>query len=293
MSILILGSNGQLGGELVSAFGERAIGATRSELDICDKEAVSRCLEVVRPSIVINSAAFTAVDAAESRTDEARLVNATAPGYLAASCRHIGARLIHFSTDYVFDGSKSSPYVESDPVCPINAYGQTKLEGEQAVLAADPRNFVFRLSWVYSTHGRNFALTMLWLAREGKPIRVVDDQIGSPTNAWHIADAVQRIAYSLVTSDDPGGLLHLSAGGQTSWAGFARYLLQAALNDGAPAVELITTADFPTPARRPAFSVLSNERVEKRFGVRLPEWQDQADRWAEGVMGEGVTGSRQ
>ncbi len=258
----------------------------RSEADLLSPFGFGELVERYRPEIVINAAADTAVDQAETEPSSSRVANAVAPAVLARACREAGARLIHFSTDYVFAGDKGAPYTEDDPVSPVNAYGRYKLEGEQAVLGEDPRHLVFRLSWVYATHGRNFALTMLRLAREGRPIRVVDDQIGSPTYAQFIAEAVASVAGRLLASpEEIGGLYHLTASGETSWHGFAVALLQEALGSAAPGAEAIPTSAYPTPTPRPAYSVLDNAKLAARFGVSFPDWRAQVSAWAVDLAG--------
>jgi dTDP-4-dehydrorhamnose reductase len=289
--VLVLGPTGQVGGELLSLLGPGALGVGRDEADLLKPETLREVVARHQPTIVVNAAADTAVDRAETEIETARSANAIGPATLATGCAEAGARLIHFSTDYVFDGTKGEPYEETDATCPINAYGQTKLEGEQAVLAADPRHVVIRLSWVYSTRGRNFALTMLRLAREGRPIRVVSDQIGSPTYARYIAEGAAAVIQNLMEQPaTEGGLFHLTAAGSTSWAGFAQALLDEALGESAPNVEPIPTTSFPTPAKRPAYSVLSNEKVAHRFGVRLAPWEDQVARWAANIASPGERG---
>jgi dTDP-4-dehydrorhamnose reductase len=279
--ILVLGATGQVGYELVrtlAPLGE-VVAPTRDQVNLSEPSSFDFVV-LRRPDIVVNAAADTAVDRAESHFEECRRANAVGPTMLAEACQSVGARLIHYSTDYVFDGASQAPYLESDPTSPVNAYGRAKLEGESGVLAADPRHLVLRLSWIYSWRGRNFALTMLRLAREGKPIRVVDDQVGSPTYAPDIAGATAGIVSQLIDRPtEPGGLHHLTSSGQTSWCGFARALLREALGDDAPPVEPIPTEAFPTPAARPRYSVLSNDRIRERFGIQMPNWEEALSRW--------------
>lgn len=277
--VLLLGASGQVGTALRVLLPVEI--PPREEADLSRPEGFGPLIGRYRPALVINAAADTAVDRAETDPEPARVANAEAPAVLADVCRGAGARLIHFSTDYVFPGDGTRSYTEDDPVAPVNAYGRFKLEGEQAVLAADPRHLVFRLSWVYSTHGRNFALTMLRLAREGKPIRVVDDQVGSPTYAHFIASAVATISERILESPgELGGLYHLSAAGETSWHGFAVALLNEVLGEQAREVEPISTAAFPTPAARPRYSVLDNAKIAARFGIEMPNWRSQLTAWA-------------
>lgn len=281
-TILILGSTGQVGYELLRRDwpGFEVRGLSRPEIDLTQPYTLTEPIHALKPTILINAAADTAVDRAESETEAARLANSVAPEVMAIACSQVGSRLIHFSTDYVFNGLGNRPYQESDPVGPVNTYGLLKLEGEQAVLADSDRHLVFRLSWVYSTRGRNFALTMLRLAREGKPIRVVADQVGSPSYAKSIAHSVQAAVFKLNENHDEGGLFHLTANGSTSWHGFASTLLEKALGEETPEVAPIPTSAFPTPAKRPAYSVLDNSHFEKRFGITVPTWEAQLERWA-------------
>jgi len=284
--ILVLGASGQVGFELcrtATLIGD-VLGLTRKDADLSNPDTLRRAIELDRPDFVINAAADTAVDAAEANLEKSRAANSFAPKVVAESCREIGARMIHFSTDYVFDGTKGRPYVEGDETNPVNAYGRSKLEGEEAVLAADPRHLVLRLSWVYSWRAKNFALTMLRLAKEGKPIRVVADQTGSPSYAPHIAQAVAYMVDLLSASpNDPGGLYHLTSPGHTTWHGFATTLLDLAMDGRAPHIEPIPTSAFPTPAKRPAYSVLNSDKAFERFGVRLPNWEKGVQDWAQRV----------
>jgi len=279
--ILLLGANGQVGYELIRPLMElgELILFTRANIDLADADSIKEALRIAKPDLVVNAAADTVVDRAETQFEVSRAINGLAPIALSEVCQEIRARLIHFSTDYVFDGQKRDPYTETDSTNPVNAYGRAKLEGEEAVLASDERNFVFRLSWVYSYREKNFALTMLRLAREGKPIRVVDDQIGSPSYAPHIAQAVAQVIGEF-GPNEPGGLFHMTSQGHTSWHGFAQALFNEALGDRAPVVEPIPTSAYPTPAKRPAYSVLSSEKLRQRFGVSLPSWEEGVKEWA-------------
>jgi len=278
--ILVFGGTGQVGGELKRLLGDEAFFPERSDYDLLEPTTMTVLIQTLRPQMVINAAADTRVDLAESEPRNAFRANAATIEFLAHATYRAGGRLLHFSTDYVFDGAARSPYREEDVTGPIGVYGEAKLRGEQAVLEYSP-HVVLRLSWVYGTVGRNFALTMLRLAREGKTIRVVDDQIGSPTYARCIAEGAAEVARQMVADPKgPGGLYHLSAGGSTSWFGFASALLPLVLGEAAPEVHPIPTSQFPTPARRPAYSVLDNRAIGERFGVRLPDWQAQMERWA-------------
>jgi dTDP-4-dehydrorhamnose reductase len=287
MRILLLGAAGQLGTELhkrLPALGELHV-ATRSgaladgsrceRVDFDAPQAIAPLIERLAPHIVVNAAAYTAVDQAETDADAAYRANAVGPGILADACRRCEARLVHFSTDYVFDGRARRPYREDDPVAPLGVYGASKRAGEEAVLASGARHLVLRTAWVYAAHGRNFLRTMLRLAADRSELRVVDDQIGSPTPASVIAEATVEI---LVPDLDVGGLFHLTTRGQTSWRGFADAIVEGAYSRGLlprrPAVVPITTSEFPTAAARPAWSVLDCSRLCDTFGIRLPQWQD-------------------
>ena len=266
MKILLTGASGQVGAELartLAPLGE-LIAVDRARMDLANRDAVAATVRAVRPDLIVNPAAYTAVDAAESDVATATAVNAIAPGILAEEAKRSGAALVHFSTDYVFDGEKPGPYVETDAPHPINVYGRTKLAGEKAIAAAGGRHLVFRTSWVYAARGRNFLTTIQRLARERPELRVVDDQRGAPTSARAIADGVAQV---LAKKDWQVGLYHLSCAGETSWYGFAKAIV------GDTRLVPITSADYPTPARRPKNSVLSNEKLEATFGVRLPDWQ--------------------
>lgn len=280
--VLLFGANGQVGGELVRTLqplGDLIV-APRELYDLLRPESLEAVVKSERPDLVVNAAADTVVDR-KNFFEDGLIANRQAPGRLAQACESLGARLIHYSTDYVFDGEKRTPYTETDPTNPVNAYGNAKLGGERRVLEAGPRHLVLRLSWVYSTRGRNFALTMLRLAREGKPIRVVDDQWGAPTYARAIAEGTAVVAENLLREPSAeGGLYHLSCAGETTWRRFAQTLLMAALGADAPNVEPISTDAYPSSVRRPAYSVLSNEKIRGRFGVTMPSWEAGVARWA-------------
>lgn len=273
MKILLLGRSGQVGAALaplLRRFGP-VFAPTHTEVDLARPDSVRDAVRACSPSLIVNAAAYTAVDRAESEPELAHAVNADALGVLAREASRYDALLVHYSTDYVFDGTKSAPYVEDDAPAPLGVYGQTKLAGEQAVLASDCRHLIFRTSWVYAATGRNFLLTMLRLAREQPRLRVVDDQRGAPTSARAIArGTVQALDYAL---GDSGldGVYHMTAGGQTSWHGFASAILARAGLD--TPVDPIPTSAYPTPARRPLNSLLDNARLAARFGVRLPDWE--------------------
>lgn len=288
MNILLLGKNGQVGWELQRALAPlgRITACDSDECDLADPAALRDLVRAVHPDAIVNAAAYTAVDRAESERDLAWAVNAAAPGVLAEEATRLDAWLVHYSTDYVFDGSKSGAYGEEDATAPLSVYGASKLAGEQAIAASGCRYLIFRTSWVYAARGGNFARTMLRLAQERESLRVVGDQFGAPTAAELIADVT---AHCLRDAVRPGGdaclgLYHLVAGGETSWHGYARFVLQQAVEAGielrcAPDdVHAITTAEYPTPARRPANSRLDTARLQRVFGLTLPDWTYHARR---------------
>jgi dTDP-4-dehydrorhamnose reductase len=259
MRILITGAHGMLGRDLVDAAraaGHEPRGLSRAECDITDELALRRVLDDARPDVVVNCAAWTDVDGAEADEAGALAINATGPGRLAAAATAVGAWTVHVSTDYVFDGGKRTPYLESDPVGPLSAYGRTKLAGERAVAAAAPEaHTIVRTAWLFGVHGRSFPATMLRLAAERDELAVVDDQVGSPTFTGDLAEALVALA-----ADPPTGVIHVAAQGQCSWCEFARAIVAAGGHGDTTRVRAITTAEYPTPAPRPAFSVLRSER---------------------------------
>jgi dTDP-4-dehydrorhamnose reductase len=270
LRILLTGGNGQVGWELrktLAPLGEIAAPG-RAVLDLRDAKRIRETLRDTNPDVIVNAAAYTAVDKAESERDAASAVNAVAPGILAEEAKKSGALLVHYSTDYVFDGEKPAPYVEEDEPNPLNVYGASKLAGERAIAASGCRHLILRTSWVYGPRGSNFMLTMLRLARERPELRVVDDQVGAPTSSLAIARATAQVLR-------PGahGLYHLAAAGQTSWCGFARAILKRA--GIATPVTAIRTADYPTPARRPRNSRLNCARLRADFGLALAPWEEQ------------------
>jgi len=281
MRILITGGAGQLGWELrraLAIFGE-VVAPTRDLLDLASADSIAAAVRGVRPGLIVNAAAYTAVDKAESESGLAMKINGEAPRILADEAASQGAALIHYSTDYVFDGRKAEPYREGDEAAPVNVYGRTKLAGEQGVMAATSPYFIFRTSWVYGSRGRNFLLTMLRLGRERKELKVVDDQFGAPTSARLIAEATagavaKNFSRGRLNTDafrETGGLYHLTAAGRTTWYGFAQAILEG--KEGMAKVSPIPTSDYPTPARRPRNSVLDNGKFEKQFGFSLPDWE--------------------
>ena len=263
-AILVTGAAGQLGHELVRAFAPlgEVVGVDRSQLDLADASAIVAAVRRVKPALIVNAGAYTAVDLAEREAALADAVNGVAPGVLAEEAKRAGAVLIHYSTDYVFDGSANAPYDEDAPVRPLSSYGRSKLAGERAVAASGAHALVFRTSWVYGRRGRNFLLTMQRLARERPEIRVVDDQTGTPNCCRVLARATARIASR--------GLYHMGATGSTTWYGFARAILA---DVASVRVVPITTAEYPTPAHRPAYGVLGTARFERTFGFALPDWR--------------------
>jgi dTDP-4-dehydrorhamnose reductase len=275
VKILLTGRDGQVGWELarlLPALGE-VTAFSRAELDLASPDAIVERVRAVKPDVIVNAAAYTAVDKAETEREQAMLVNAAGPGFLAAEARACGALLVHYSTDYVFDGTKPSPYVESDATNPVSVYGKSKLAGERAIQAVGSPHLILRTSWVYAARGRNFLLTMLKLGREKPMLRVVDDQRGAPTWAHDIAATTVAL---LQARDSESGVYHLTAGGTTTWCGFAREIFRIA--GIATPVEPITTAEYPTPAKRPANSVLSNEKMKNTFKVSLPSWGESLER---------------
>lgn len=279
MKILLIGRNGQVGSELMHALphvGE-LVSTDRSTLDLADPASIARAIRAHRPDVIVNAAAYTAVDKAESDVPKALAVNSVAPGVMASEAKALDALLIHYSTDYVFDGSKAGAYVEDDRTGPLGAYGRSKLEGETHIRQVGCRHLILRTSWVYGPHGANFLRTMLRFAGWfGDPpreeLRVVDDQIGSPTTSRMIAEATARILSSIAGGASPqDGVYHMTAAGHVSWCGFARTIMIGA-GLQTPVVA-IPTSEYPTPAVRPKNSVLDNSRFERNFLFRLPAWE--------------------
>jgi dTDP-4-dehydrorhamnose reductase len=301
--ILLTGKNGQVGEELerlLPQLGE-VVAFGRQELDLSNPEDIRRTIREVRPNLIVNAAAYTAVDQAEKEETAANEINSNAVATMAEEAKKIGALLLHYSTDYVFDGLKGDPYVEDDPTGPINVYGSTKLAGEQAIRASGVTHLIFRTSWVYATRGRNFLLTILRLATQREELRIVRDQIGAPTWSREIAGATTKILSQLYGRESNqdflstvSGTYHMTAAGVTNWHEFATAILEeashaskatpwfAAATGRKPLITRrvipITTQEFPTPARRPAYSILSNARLLKTFSFQLPEWRTQLHR---------------
>jgi len=305
MKILLLGRGGQVGWELqrsLSVLGELValdFDATRNTDGLCgdfsDLGGLAETVRRVRPDVIVNAAAHTAVDKAESEPEFARTLNALAPGVLAAEAAKLGAWLVHYSTDYVFDGSGDQPWRETDATAPLSVYGSTKLEGEQAV-AVNPKHLIFRTSWVYAARGGNFAKTMLRLATERDALTVIDDQIGAPTSAELLADitahAIRAVTHPAEGQPELAGLYHCVAGGETSWHGYARYVLAQAqalgtsLKAGPEQVQPTSTASYPTPAQRPLNSRLDTTRLQNAFGLTLPHWQQGVARMLTEITGK-------
>ncbi len=285
--ILLLGKNGQVGWELRRALSPLGaiIALDSRQLDLSDFGKIRAVLRETGPDLVVNAAAYTAVDRAEEEPELAMVVNGTAPGILAEEAQRLGAAVVQYSTDYVFDGEGAIPYTEEDEPKPINVYGESKLAGEQAVRKVDAPHLILRTSWVYGTRGKNFLLTILRLAREREELRVVDDQVGAPTWCRLIAEATAQI---LAQSGgdfagflgECGGLYHLTASGETSWRGFAEASMELdprRIEQTCKVLEPIPTSEYPTPARRPAYSTLENGELNRRFGLKLPGWRTQLE----------------
>lgn len=289
MKILLLGKNGQVGWELqrsLAPLGELTALDRHSQPcgDLSQPERLADAVRALRPDVIVNAAAHTAVDRAESEVALARTLNATAPAALAQAAAETGAWLVHYSTDYVFDGSGQRPWQEGDATGPLGVYGQTKLEGEQAIAASGCKHLVFRTSWVYAARGGNFAKTMLRLAQERERLTVIDDQHGAPTGADLIADVTAHALRAALQQPALAGLYHLVASGETSWHGYASHAIARArtlrpdlawkVGDIAP----VPTSAFPTPAKRPLNSRLNTQKLQQAFGLSLPHWQQGVDR---------------
>ena len=280
VKILLLGKNGQVGWELCRTLAPLAevMAVDYPEINFTEPAGLRKLVAAASPSVVANAAAYTAVDKAESEPDLCRQINAVAPGVLAEAAKKAGALMVHYSTDYIFDGTKTSPYVETDAPNPLGAYGRSKLEGDRAVRASGADHLIFRLCWVYGARGQNFMLTFQRLAREREKLRVVRDQFGCPTWSRMIAEATALALKQVLASADKSafyGEYHLAASGQTNWHGFASRIIEL-MPDAerkCRAVEAITTPEYPTPAKRPVYSVLDCGKLQKIFGLRLPNWE--------------------
>jgi dTDP-4-dehydrorhamnose reductase len=296
MKILLFGKNGQVGWELqrsLAPLGELvALDADSLELcgDFTDLDGIARTVRSVAPDIIVNAAAHTAVDKAESEPELARTINALAPEVLAREALHSDAWLMHYSTDYVFDGSGDRPRLETDPVGPLSVYGATKLQGEQLIRETGCRHLIFRTSWVYAARGGNFAKTMLKLAQEREKLTVIDDQIGAPTGADLLADITAHAIRTALRLQDISGLYHLVAGEETSWHGYASFVLNFARRAGIPlkvapeSILPVPTSAFPTAAKRPHNSRLDTGKLQHTFGLTLPHWQVGVERMLSEVL---------
>jgi len=285
VKLLLLGKGGQVGWELqrsLAPLGEVValdFDSTDFHADFSRPEQLAETVLKLRPDVIVNAAAHTAVDKAESEPDFARKLNATSPGEVARAAQQIGALMVHYSTDYVFDGSGSQPWQETDATGPLSVYGSTKLEGEQLVALHCARHLIFRTSWVYAARGGNFAKTMLRLAKERDRLTVIDDQFGAPTGAELLADVTAHAIRQTLTEPAKAGLYHLVAGGETSWHGYARFVLEhtqragVELKAGPDEVDAVPTSAFPTPATRPFNSRLNTDKLQAAFGLTLPPWQ--------------------
>ena len=273
MKILLTGSKGQVGSALVPALAPlgEVSAFDRQALDLLDLQSIKNTVARVKPDIIVNAAAYTAVDRAEREQDMAFAVNARAVENLAREAKSMDALLVHFSTDYVFDGEKPAPYVETDAPNPLGVYGQSKLDGERAIAASGCRHFIFRTSWVYGPAGRNFVHAIVAAAKTKPELRVVDDQRGAPTSSQAIAGAVAHVLARVDVSKTPGGLYHLSAAGATTWHGFAAEILQAK-GLSIPLVA-IRSDEYPVAAKRPKNSLLDNSKIRAAFGVAMPDWR--------------------
>src|SRR5271170_240583 len=281
--VLLLGSNGQLGTELRALLESQCElhALTREQADFTQPEQLRSIVADLKPAVILNAAAYTAVDKAESEPELAALVNAKSPAALAEEATRYGGLLVHYSTDYVFDGSKSSAWVEDDPTGPLNVYGSTQLAGERAIAAIGGSYLIFRTSWVFAPHGKNFLLTILRLARERKCLTIVADQHGAPTSARAIAQATVQVLENLrgrgPSASSWSGLYNMTCAGETTWHGFAEAIVGEAadfLEGKCPEVLPIPSAQYPTPAMRPANSVLDNGKLLRQFGVALPHWRE-------------------
>jgi dTDP-4-dehydrorhamnose reductase len=291
MKILLLGKNGQVGWELqrsLAPLGELIALDFDSpgslNADFSQPEAVAATVRAIAPQIIVNAAAHTAVDKAESEPDLARTINATTPGVIAREAANLGAWFVHYSTDYVFDGSGTTPWLEESPTGPLSVYGQTKLEGENAIRASGCQHLIFRTSWVYAARGGNFAKTMLRLAKERERLTVINDQIGAPTGADLLADITAHALRTVQRQAELSGTYHAVAAGETHWHGYASHVIEFARSAGQPikvapdSIEPVPTSAFPTPARRPGNSRMNTDKLRRAFNLNLPLWQTGVER---------------
>ena len=282
--ILLIGKTGQVGWELQRSLAPlgHVIALDRTQMDLTRPDSIRRAIRDAAPDIIVNAAGYTAVDKAESEPDLAMQVNAVAPGVMAEEARRLNALLVHYSTDYVFDGKSPVPYTEADEPNPLNTYGKSKLEGERAIAASGCAHLILRASWIYSSRGTNFVLTMLRLAREREELAVVDDQIGSPTWARALAQTSAELLGKVRCTQEETGTYHLSAAGYTSRYDFAKRIIEIArqLSDekeGWATVRPITNAEYPLPAKRPLNAATSKEKIKRVFGIEMPAWTEQLD----------------
>ncbi len=293
MRILVVGRVGQLGSALSEVLPERyeTKFLDQPNIDLATPSSLREIVLSSRPAVVINAAAYTAVDRAESEAALAHTINAEAPGVMASACKEIDAVFMHYSTDFVFDGASGVPYTENSPTAPASVYGQSKLAGEEAIAAATERHVILRTAWLFSSVGHNFLKTMLRLAEGGSEIRVVADQVGSPTYAWDLAQVTRAIIEGLAKDkDDSFGLYHAVNGGVTSWHGFATKVFDL-IGWKEVQVRAISTEEYPTSAPRPRFSALSCERLRQTFDLTLPDWQDAVARCLQRLRVENGAGS--
>jgi len=286
LKILLFGKSGQVGWELqrsLAPLGELiALDADSREMcgDFTDPDGLARTIRAVAPDVIVNAAAHTAVDKAESEPELVHAINAQAPGVLAQEARRGNAWLVHYSTDYVFDGSGDRPWRETDATAPLSVYGATKLEGEQLIQQSGCRHLIFRTSWVYGVRGSNFARTMLRLAQERDTLKVIDDQVGAPTGADLLADVTAHAIRAAQQRPELAGLYHLVAAGETSWHGYASFVIDYARHADIPlkvapdAIQAVPTSAFPTPAKRPHNSRMDTHKLQQAFGLHMPHWQD-------------------
>ena len=280
-TILLIGRIGQVGWELRRTLAPlgRIIAVDFPDIDLTDGASIQKWVRETSPRVVVNAGAYTAVDKAESEAERCQLINGVAPGILAEEAKRANALMVHYSTDYIFDGTKRAPYVEDDAPNPLGAYGRSKLAGDRAIQEVGVPHLIFRLCWVYGARGQNFMLTIMRLAREREKLRVVDDQVGCPTWSRMIAETTALALKQVFNSADRDSLIgtyHLAATGQTSWRGFAQAIVDSMPAEGkkCAVVQPITTAEYPLPAKRPAFSVLSCEKLHRSFSLRLPAWNE-------------------
>ena len=298
VKIVLFGKNGQVGWELqrsLAPLGE-LVALDRHSLNYCgdlsNLAGIRETVRALRPDVIVNAAAYTAVDKAETETELAHMINALAPSALAEEAKNCGAFLLHYSTDYVFDGSGDQAWREGDSVAPLSVYGQTKLAGEQAIQASGCEYLIFRTSWVYAARGNNFAKTMLRLAQEREQLSVINDQIGAPTGAELLADVSAHAIRTAIQNPELTGIYHLAAAGETSWYDYAHFVLDYARQSGMAlktskqAVTAIPTTHYPTPAQRPLNSRLNTEKLKSAFDLRLPNWQTGVERMLNEIYGK-------